>query len=86
MEDTITMAQHTERALRLKLHKINMQAAGLIVKSVPASNGSSLLTGAFDDEGQRHGGIGGFMNFKSSNTGKLKRGSSGIGGGFSNMI
>jgi hypothetical protein len=55
--------------MRLKLHRINLQASGFVVKgSNQVSNLSSML---LDDaeKGNRGGGIG-----------KLKRGTSGLGG------
>ena len=35
IENTLKMAQTQERALRLRLHRINLQAAGLEVKAPP---------------------------------------------------
>lgn len=90
------MAERTERALRLKLHRINMQAAGLIVKPPTSqSNLNSILTTrgeglAYEDDGDAKssgGGLASMMGFgRNSGNGKLKKGSSGLGGGFSNMI
>jgi hypothetical protein len=83
--DTLAMAKTTENALRLRLHTINMRAAGFIVKNPNQNNignmigepGSDFFNGAM---GIRQGGGGG---------GKLKRGGTGLGqggGGGANMV
>jgi hypothetical protein len=68
------MAERTEHLLRLRLYRINMQAAGLVVKSANSTGGGS--GGDRDVLGNGGGG------------GKLKRGGSGLSalGGFANMI
>jgi hypothetical protein len=68
------MAERTEHLLRLRLHRINMQAAGLVVKSSNSAGAGSV--GERDVLGNGGGG------------GKVKRGGSGLSalGGFANMI
>jgi hypothetical protein len=61
-----------------------MQAAGLIVKS-PNQSQIGNLVNAYDDGGEKSGGFThGIMGLRGS--GKLKRGGSGLGGGFSSMV
>jgi hypothetical protein len=76
LTDTLSMAERTEHLLRLRLHRINMQAAGLVVKS-PNSGGPASMLNQTSDFGNAGG------------AGKLKRGGSGLqapGGGYANMV
>ena len=83
------MAKNTENALRLRLHKINMQHAGFVVKAQGSAQMSSLVS--FEDSDNRSFFDRATMNLRGSGGGtgfggKLKRGSSGLGGGHANMI
>ena len=80
MENSLRMAKHGEKSLRLKLHKVNMTATALEVK--PPKNQVQNTFDAFTaaDGGEGASGLGGaagqaFRNLK----GKLTKGSSGLG-------
>ncbi|KIW02547.1 uncharacterized protein PV09_06003 [Verruconis gallopava] len=73
IQDTLSMAKTTEHALRLRLHNINMRAAGLVVKSpnqgamnlsMLAEQGSEFFNGAM---GLRQGGGGAQGKIKKAN-------------------
>ena len=73
IQDTLAMAKNTEDALRLRLHAINMRAAGMILKApnqgggnvLGVEQGSDFFNGAMGIRGPSGGG------------GKLKRGGGG---------
>lgn len=81
------MAKDHEKALRLRLHKINLQANGLIVKGQNNNNNSSM----FESSGGDAGGNSGFPfnlrgNNNNNNGGKPKRGVGNILGGYHTMV
>ncbi|KAF2427401.1 COP9 signalosome-like protein complex subunit 1 [Tothia fuscella] len=86
IESSLTTARDIERKMRLKLHRINMQAAGFVVKS--SNSGGNNISGLLLDDAESKGNSGGgplsVMGLRGANTGgKVKRGSSGLGfGGF----
>jgi hypothetical protein len=82
IQDTLKMAKEQEKALRLRLHKINMQAANLVVKSPNQGSNNNNMPGMFEDGGDNNKG--GFP-FSLRGGGKPKRGG-GMLGGFANMV
>jgi hypothetical protein len=84
------MAKHTEHALRLRLHSINMKAAGFTVKNPNQGGGNMNITGMLaGDQGNEF--FNGAMGLRQGHghQGKIKRGSSGLGqggGGGSYMV
>lgn len=81
IQDTLKMAKDQEKALRLRLHKINLQAAGLVVKGQNGGNNNSNM---FDSSGGDAGGNSGFPFNLRGNGGKPKRGN--MLGGFHTMV
>lgn len=77
------MAKDQEKALHLRLHKINMQAANLVVKAPNQGTNNNGMPSMYDDG--EAGGKGGFP-FSLRGGGKPKRGAGGMLGGFSNMV
>jgi COP9 signalosome complex subunit 1 len=77
MENALDIAKQAERSLRLKLHKVNMAAAGLELRPPKGQmqNGSEFFVGT---EGGGSGAGHALRNLK----GKFSRGSSGVGGSF----
>jgi hypothetical protein len=71
IEDALNMAQQQERALRLRLHRINMQAAGLEIKA-PTKGMSMFET---DIAGAS---LGRFYDDRPSRREHLARGGSGL--------
>lgn len=77
MENALDIAKQAERSLRLRLHKVNMSAAGLEIRPPKGQmqNGGEFFMGA---EGGSSGPGHALRNLK----GKFARGSSGVGGSF----
>lgn len=81
IQDTLKMAKDHEKALRLRLHKINLLAAGLIVKGQNGGNNNSNM---FETSSGDTGGNSGFPFNLRGNAGKPKRGN--MLGGFHAMV
>jgi hypothetical protein len=79
------MAKEQEKALRLRLHKINLQAAGLVVKGQNGGSNMNQMPGMYD-EGDSGSKGGGFPFNMRGGGGKPKRGPGNMMGGFANMI
>jgi COP9 signalosome complex subunit 1 len=80
MENGLRMSKQAEKSLRLKLHKVNMTATGLEVKSPKnqGQNGFDAFAAAGSGEGAS--GSGGAAGHALRNLkGKLTKGSSGLG-------
>ncbi|TID20990.1 hypothetical protein E6O75_ATG05755 [Venturia nashicola] len=80
IQDTLKMAKDHEKALRLRLHKINLQAAGLIVKGQNGNNNSNM----YESSGGDAGGNSDFPFNLRGNGGRPKRGN--MLGGFHTMV
>jgi COP9 signalosome complex subunit 1 len=80
MENSLRMAKQAEKSLRLKLHKVNMTATGLDVKSPKnqGQNGFDAFTAAGSGEGASSLGGGAGQAFRNLK-GKLTKGGSGLG-------
>jgi COP9 signalosome complex subunit 1 len=80
MENSLRMAKQAEKSLRLKLHKVNMTATGLDVKSPKnqGQNGFDAFTAAGGGEGASSLGGGAGQAFRNLK-GKLTKGGSGLG-------
>jgi hypothetical protein len=69
LNDTLATAKANERAMRLRLHRINMLAAGLEVKAPQKSLTSSTGNLAQGPEGEGASGLFGFKGSKKKNSG-----------------
>ena len=80
------MAKSTEHALKLRMHTINMKAAGLVVKNPMQQNMSNMM----DSNSEFFAGAMGLRQQAGmSGHGKFKRGASGLGqggGGGASMV
>ncbi|QDS71962.1 hypothetical protein FKW77_001138 [Venturia effusa] len=83
IQDTLKMARDHEKALRLRLHKINLQAAGLIVKG---QNGGNTGNSSMFESGDAGGSSGFPFNLRGNNGGKPKRGPGNVQGGLHTMV
>lgn len=79
------MAKDQEKALRLRLHKINLQAAGLVVRGQNGGNNNNTNSPSMFDSSDT-GGNSTFPFSLRGGGGKPKRGNGHILGGFSSMV